>query len=178
MKKLQRSSGQCQIIVAQDLMVLVQSFFKVFWKKIGHFIVRSINDGFNKGLLSVTQREGVITCIPKDGKPRNQIKNYRPISLLNCIYKIASGVIALRIKNTLNKLIHADQTGFISGRYIGENTRLVYDVMHFAEEHNIPGLLLLIDFEKAFDSISWSFFIQGFKIFWLWRFFNLLDKII
>ena len=88
-------------------------FFKVFWKKIGHFIVRSINDGFNKGLLSVTQREGVITCIPKDSKP--QIKNYRPISLLNCIYKIASGVIALRIKNTLNKLIHADQTGFISG---------------------------------------------------------------
>ena len=73
-------------------------FFKVFWKKIYYFIVRSINDGFNKGLLSVTQREGVITCIPIDSKPRNQIKNYRPISLLNCIYKISSGVIALRIK--------------------------------------------------------------------------------
>ena len=48
-------------------------FFKMFWKK-GHFIVRSINDGFTKGVLSVTQREGVITCIPKDNKPRNQIK--------------------------------------------------------------------------------------------------------
>ena len=73
-------------------------FQSVLEKKIGHFIVRSVNGGFNKGLLSVTQREGVITCIPKDSKPRNQIKNYRPISLLNCIYKIASGVIALRIK--------------------------------------------------------------------------------
>ena len=73
------------------------------------------------------------------------------------IYKIASGVIAHRIKGTLQKLIHADQTGFIAGRYIGENTRLVYDIMHYTEENKIPGLLLLVDFEKAFDSISWSF---------------------
>ena len=132
-------------------------FFKMFWKKICNFIVRSINDGFTKGVLSVTQREGVITCIPKDNKPRNQIKNYTPISFLNCIYKIASGVIALRIKNTFHKLIHTDQTRFIAGRYIWENISLVYDVMHFTEENNIPGLLLLIDFEKAFDSVSWSF---------------------
>ena len=112
-------------------------FFKMFWKKIGHFIVRSINFGFSKGELSVTQREGIITCIPKDNKPRQFIKNYRPISLLNCIYKIASGVIAHRIKGTLQKLIHADQTGFIAGRYIGENTRLVYDIMHYTEENKI-----------------------------------------
>ena len=128
-------------------------------EKIGHFIIRSINDGFTKGVLSVTQREGLITCIPKDNKPRNQIKNYRPISLLNCIYKIASGVIALRIKNKLQKLIHADQTGFIAGRYMGENTRLVYEVMHFTEENTILGLRLLIDFEKAVDSVSLVIFI-------------------
>ena len=85
------------------------------------------------------------------------MKNYRPISLLNCIYKIASGAIANRIKTTLHKIIHQDQTGFISGRYLGENTRLVYDIMHCAEQYNLKGLLLLIDFEKAFDSISWSF---------------------
>ena len=140
-------------------------FFKAFWKKLGHFIIRSINDGFSKGLLSVTQGEGIITCIPKDNKPRNQIKKYRPISLLNCIYKIASGVIALRIKSTLHKVIHADQTGFIAGRYIGENTRLVYDIMHFTVENNIPGLILLIDFEKAFDSVSWSFLYKVLEFF-------------
>ena len=140
-------------------------FFKMFWKKLGHFIVRSINEGFAKGILSVTQREGIITCIPKDNKPRNQIKNYRPISLLNCVYKIASGVIAFRIKGTLQNLIHADQTGFIAGRYIGEKTRLVYDAMHYTEEHNIPGLLLLIDFEKAFDSVSWSFLYKVLEFF-------------
>ena len=94
-------------------------FFKVFWNKIGHFVVRSINYGYEKGELSVTQKEGIITVIPKENKPRHFLKNYRPISLLNCVYKIASGSIANRIKSVLNKLIiiHENQTGFISGRY-------------------------------------------------------------
>ena len=42
----------------------------------------------------------------------------------------------------------------MEGRYIGENTRLLYDIMQYTEEQHIPGLLLLIDFEKAFDSLS------------------------
>ena len=120
-------------------------FFKIFWKKLGHFVVRSINYGFSKGELSITQREGIITCIPNDNKPRHFVKNFRPISLLNCVYKIASGVIAARIKSTLHKLIHSDQTGFIAGRYIGENTRLIYDMMQYTEENNRPGLLLSVD---------------------------------
>ena len=65
----------------------------------------------------------------------------------------------------MDKLISNDQTGFISGRYIGENTRLIYDVMHYAEEYNIPGLLLIIDFEKAFDSVSWKFIDEVLKFF-------------
>jgi hypothetical protein len=55
--------------------------------------------------------------------------------------------------------IDLDQTGFISGRYIGDNIRLIYDMLQFTEENDIPGLLLLIDFEKAFDSISWDFLL-------------------
>ena len=62
-------------------------------------------------------------------------------------------------------MINHDQTGFIAGRYIGENTRLTYDIMNYAEENNIPGLLLLIDFEKAFDSVSWKFISNTLKFF-------------
>ena len=57
----------------------------------------------------------------------------------------------------MNKLISTDQTGFMEGRCIVENTRLLYDIMQYTEEQHIPGLLLLIDFEKAFDSLSWRF---------------------
>ena len=140
-------------------------FYKVFWKQLGTFVVRAINFGFLKGELSVTQQHGLIVCIPKENKCRNYLKNWRPITLLNTAYKIASGCIANRIKQVLDQLVSTDQTGFIEGRFIGENTRLVYDLLQFTEEEHIPGLLLLIDFEKAFDSLSWSFINKVLKFF-------------
>ena len=73
------------------------------------------------------------------------------------MYKIGSGCIAERIKLFLDKLIDKDQTGFIKDRFIGENIRLIYDTMHYTELNDVPGLLMLIDFEKAFDTVSWKF---------------------
>ena len=120
-------------------MVSVPSFFKYSGKIWVILLFGQSIMALKKGELSITQREGIITCIPKGNKPRHFITNYRPISLLNCIYKIASGAIANRIKGTLQKLIHKDQTGFIAGRYIyGENTRLIYDIMDYTEENNLP----------------------------------------
>lgn len=117
------------------------------------------------GTLSISQKQGIITCIPKPNKSRESLKNWRPISLLNVIYKMCSGVIANRIKSVLNQLIHEDQKGFIPGRFIGENIRLVYDVLFEAKKQNIPGLLLSIDFEKAFDTVSWNFIHRTLEFF-------------
>lgn len=64
---------------------------------------------------------GIMTCLPKAEKQKQFLKNWRPISLLNVVYKVASGCIANRIKSLLDKLINKDQTGLIKGRFIGEN---------------------------------------------------------
>ena len=138
-------------------------FFKVFWKQLGYFVLRSINHSYRMGELSITQRQGIITCIPKENKPKHLLKNWRPLTLLDTVYKIASGTIANRLKSVINNLRNKDQIGFIKGRYIGENTRLIYDLMSFTEENHVPGLLLLIDFEKAFDSLSWQFIHKALK---------------
>ena len=132
-------------------------FFKVFWKQLGVFVLRSLNHGYTIGELSITQKQGIITCIPKDNKPKIFLKNRRPLTLLDTVYKLASGTIANRIKTVLDNIINKDQTGFIKGRSIVENIRLIYDMMKLTDEKNIPGLLQLIDFEKAFDSLSWNF---------------------
>ena len=84
-------------------------------------------------------------------------KNWRPISLLNVTYKLASAVISNRLKNVLDKVIHENQKRFIAGRFLGENVRLIYDVLFESKKQNISGLLLSIDFEKAFDTVSWKF---------------------
>ena len=140
-------------------------FFKFFFQDVGHFLVRSINEGLTKGQLSVTQRQGVITCIPKEGKPRHLIKNWRPISLLNVAYKIGSACIAQRLQKVLPSIVHSSQKGFIKGRYIGDNIRLLYDVLLHTEKEKLPGLLLMIDFEKAFDSVSWTFLERALVFF-------------
>ena len=89
----------------------------------------------------------------------------RLITLLNVLYKLISGCISFRINSTLNYIISDTQTGFLKGRYIGENTRFTYDLMDYTDNENIPGLLVLIDFEKAFDSMSWSFIYKVLQFF-------------
>ena len=132
-------------------------FFKFFWVDLGKFILRSVNYAYKNDSLSVTQNQGIITCIPKPNKPRQFLKNWRPISLLNVIYKLMSSVIANRLKSVLNKLINNDQKGFISGRYIGENIRTVYHILFETKQQDIPGLLVSVDFQQAFDTVSWKF---------------------
>ena len=85
----------------------------------------------------------IITFIPKANKPKQFLRNWRPITLLNCTYKMASGCTANRLKTILDKIIEKYQTCFIKGRYIGENIRMIYDIKQYIELHNIPGLLLL-----------------------------------
>ena len=84
-------------------------FYTFFWKDIGQCLIRSINYALRSGEMSITQKQAIITCIPKEGKPKQFLINWRPITLLNTSYKIASSCIAARIKTVLTKIIHNDQ---------------------------------------------------------------------
>ena len=105
----------------------------------------------------MTQKQGIITLLPKGVKPRQYIKNWQPLALLNVDYKLLSGVLASRLKQVLPKIISMEQKGFLENRYIGENIRTLYDVMQYLNEKEKLGMLLQIDFEKAFDSIEWKY---------------------
>ena len=73
---------------------------------------------------------------------------------------MATKVIAKRIESLLAKLVHSDQTGFIKGRYIVQNIRLIIDIMEHTKPHNTPGILVLLDIQKAFDSLEWAFMMK------------------
>ena len=84
---------------------------------------------------------------------------------MNCDYKIAAKAIANRLKRVLPRLIDHDQTGFLKGRFIGENIRLFNATIKYTAAKNIPGLLLFLDFEMAFDTVEWSFIQKTFRHF-------------
>ena len=123
-------------------------------------MINSFNFAFDTGTLSISQRRGIITLIPKPNKDTALLENLRPISLLNVDYKILTKTIAKRLEKVLPKIINPDQTGYVKGRYIGENVRLILDIMSYTKEKNLPGIALFIDFRKAFDTIEWDFLID------------------
>ena len=148
---------------------LPAEFYKVFWNDISDLFLNSINYAYRSGQLSVTQRRGIIKLIPKKDAEPNLIKNWRPISLLNCDYKIAAKAIANRFKQVIPNIINYDQTGFLKGRFIGENIRLIDGIIKYTAAKNIPGLLLFLDFEKAFDTVEWSFLPKTLQCYNFWQ---------
>ena len=140
-------------------------FYKQFFSLLGQDLVNSLNAAFDIGEMSVSQRKGVITLLPKEDANLLFLSNWRPITLLNVDYKIASKVIAKRIERVLPSLIHPDQTGFMKGRYIGQNIRLINDIIQQTELQKIPGILLLLDFQKAFDTLEWPFIQTTLNLF-------------
>ena len=132
-------------------------FLKYFINDIGFFLLRRVKNAYLTGELSPSQNLGLITLIPKGNKPRHFIKNWRPISLLNVVYKIVSTCLANRLRKVLSVVIHTDQKGFLPGRFIGKNIRMIYDIIALVEKQNLSCTLMLLDFEKAFDSISHAF---------------------
>ena len=90
---------------------------------------------------------------------------------MNSDYKIAAKAIANRLQIELPKLINSDQTGFLKGRFIGENMRLIDGLINHTAARNIPGLLMFLDFEKAFEMV---FYMENAKFF---QFRSVINKL-
>ena len=111
-------------------------FYKVYWNDVKNDVLEVFVHDLNNKQLVYSQHMAVIKLLYKKGN-RHAIKNWRPISLLNVDFKILSKALAKRIKNILPELTNTDQRGCIKGRYIGENIRLVEDIMHAKDDESL-----------------------------------------
>ena len=114
--------------------------------------------------MASSQRKGIITLL-HEGKnlERDNLSYWRPITLLNVDYKIATRALAKRLQVIMTSIINSDQTGNVKGRYIGENVRLIDDVLRYTQKDELPSVLLFLNFSKAFDSIRRNFVINSLK---------------
>lgn len=99
---------------------------------------------------------GVLVLIPKI-KGANQIKQFRPICLLNVIYKIITKVLTLRLNAIANKVVSETQTAFILGRFILDGVMIVHEALHESRRKRKYGIIIKLDFEKAYDKMNWCF---------------------
>ena len=139
---------------------LPAEFYLAFWPEIGNKLVKCLNYCLDKNSLSLSQRRGVITLLEKKGKDPHKIKNWRPVTLLNTDYKILTKSLSRRIEKYIPDVIHPDQSGFVKNRFIGEPIRFVEDLIEKFDREDKPGIVMQLDFEKAFDSIEWNFLFE------------------
>ena len=87
-------------------------------------------------------------------KERDDIKNYRPITLLNTDYKLMTKSLALQLATHVHQLVHPDQTGFIPNRTIFDPIRLTQTICAYADFMEEDGAIVALDQEKAYDKID------------------------
>jgi exonuclease III len=138
-------------------------FYLEFWNEIKQPLINCYNYSFENGLLTTSQRQAIISLISKPGKDRTHIENWRPISLLNIDYKIMTKCLSERLAKIIDKIVHQSQFGFIKGRNINDALRTILDIVEYTDMENKPGILLALDFQKAFDSLSWDYLFKTLK---------------
>jgi hypothetical protein len=138
-------------------------FFQTCWEVVRGDIMEMFHDLF-EGKLDVSRiNYGVITLLPKviDAE---KIQQYRPICLLNCLYKLITKVLTIRLERVAEKLILQTQTALMKGRNIMTGIMALHEVMHETKKTGKTGIILKLDFEKAYDKVCWDFLFDGLKI--------------
>jgi len=117
------------------------------------------------GAVKFFHREGKIpkgcnasflTLIPKSENPQS-LEEYKPISLVGCLYKILTKVLSNRIKKVIEKVIDGSQSAFLSNRGLLDSVLVVNEVVDDLKRRKKRGVIVKLDFEKAYDSVSWEF---------------------
>ena len=142
---------------------LSKEFYLAFFDLPGPKLLECLNKVFSLGEFSTSQRQAVVTLVEKKSRDKRYIKNWRPISLLNVDVKVVSKVLATRLKKVISNLVSSDQTAYVPDRYIGESVRLTSDLLEYTNIHNLPGYMVTIDIEKAFDSVNHTFLLCALR---------------
>ena len=115
--------------------------------------------------LHESARKGIISLIPKKGCDLLYVKNWRPIILLKADYKLFSKILATRLQNILDTIIHKDQMGFMPGRNISYNLQKTLDTITYVQKRKIDVILISLDFEKAFNRLEYKSLYGALKAF-------------
>ena len=109
--------------------------------------------------MSPNIRTGIISLFFKDEDRRDDLRNYRPITVPCPLCKIIRRAMALQLGTVLPHLVDSVQAAFQPNKCTSDITRLVQDLINYCEEHDISGILAFCDQEKAYDRVNWNFLI-------------------
>jgi hypothetical protein len=136
-------------------------FYKSYWPIVKNSVISYVQSFFRGGFLLKEFNHTNIALIPKKDNP-NLVHHFRPISLTNFNYKIISKILSNRFKPILQNIISPNQSAFLKGRSIHDNTILAHEMFHSMKQKKGNGgyMALKLDMEKAFDSMELEFLLK------------------
>ena len=134
-------------------------FYLTFWDILRHDLLTVFKDFERLDQLPDSFRMGIVSLLFKKND-KTDLKNWRPITLLNVDCKLFSKILTSRMSCVLGDLIHPDQACAIPGRRITDSLVLIRDAICFARDRNIRLVVLNLDFEKAFDRVSHQYLFK------------------
>jgi hypothetical protein len=137
-------------------------FYQKSWEILKHDLLDMLIEFWQQELDLGRLNYGIITLIPKL-KEASRIQQFRPICLLNVSFKIITKILMLRFEGCMSRIINKCQSAFIKGRNIMDGVMTLHEILHDVKYRKKDGLILKLDFEKAYDKISWDFLFDMLK---------------
>jgi hypothetical protein len=134
-------------------------FFKHFWGILRGPILQILND-FTLGRVDISRLNYVIISLIPKVKGADSIKQFRPIALINVIFKFVAKAFATRLAPLAHRTIDRSQTAFIRGRCLHEGVLALQEILHEIRAKKLHGLILKLDFKKAYDRVNWEFLCE------------------
>ncbi|CAI5482443.1 unnamed protein product [Closterium sp. Yama58-4] len=138
---------------------LPKELFEDNWDLLGESVMDFMREFEKSATLPRSTSTAVTILLHKKGD-RTNMGNYRPITLLSAIYKIVAKLLANRMKKVLSQVISGNQFGFVRGRRLADAVKVVADTIDAAITGKEDWYLLLVDFQKAYDSVSRPFLFR------------------
>ena len=139
---------------------LSPEFFLEYWDDIADAFTSALQEVFHLGRMPIEWNEGMIYLIPKVEGVVDDIKKWRPITILNTIYKVYAKLLVIHLQPFLPHIIHNNQMGFIQEKSIFDNIFIFWEMIAIAEETKQDLAILRLDFEKAYDKVDWIFLYE------------------
>jgi hypothetical protein len=138
-------------------------FYQIFWDTIKGDLL-NLFDCLHAGQLELFRLNfGEIILLPKVNEAE-RIQHYRPICLLNVSFKIFTKVATIRLNTIADVVVRPSQTAFMQDRNILDGVVTLHETVHELHSKKLNGVILKLDFEKAYDKVKWSFLHQTLRM--------------